>query len=204
MPNSGNDRLGGRLELLDPDRLDGAQSVVYDALTQAVVPESEKSGFVAKLGDGRFIGPFNALLRVTGIAAGFGQWSGGIASSRIAPDVRQVVILTVGASWSAEYEIYAHRSAALAIGLPVDAIDAIIAGEPPAGLSAEALLAHRFTAQLIVDHSVPDDLYATVIDTFGEAGTVAIVCLIGEYLTVSSILVCFQVPAPTHSGIPDG
>ena len=49
MPNSGNDRLGGRLELLDPDRLDGAQSVVYDALTQAVVPESEKSGFVAGL-----------------------------------------------------------------------------------------------------------------------------------------------------------
>jgi 4-carboxymuconolactone decarboxylase len=198
MSNSGADRLGGRLELLDPDRLDGAQRVVYDALTQAAVPESEKSGFVAKLEDGRFIGPFNALLRVPEIAAGFGRWSGGIASSGMAPEVRQVVILTVGASWSAEYEIYAHRAAALAIGIPVDAIDAILAGEPPTGLSAEALLAHRFTAQLVSDHSVPDDLYATVIDTFGEAGTVAIACLIGEYLTVSSILVCFQVPMPNR------
>jgi 4-carboxymuconolactone decarboxylase len=196
MSNSDHDRLGGRLELLDPDRLDAAQRVVYDALTQAVVPESEQSGFAAKLEDGRFIGPFNALLRVPQIAAGFGQFSGGIASSGIAPDVRQVVILTVGASWSAQYEIYAHRSAALAIGIPADAIDAILAGKPPTGMSPEAQLAHRFTAQLVCDHSVPDDLYAAVIDTFGEAGAVAIVCLIGEYLTVSSILVCFQVPTP--------
>ena len=40
MPNSENDRLGGRLELLDPDLLGAAQRVVYDALTQAAVPES--------------------------------------------------------------------------------------------------------------------------------------------------------------------
>ena len=197
-PTSGHaDRLGGRLPLLAPEDLDDEQRRVYDALTRTVVPESEEGGFTARLEDERFIGPFNAMLRVPGIAAGLGQWTGAIAQSGMADDVRQVVILTVGAAWSAEYEIDAHVSAARVVGVPDPAIEAIVRRQAPQGLSAEAEVAQRLTTGLVVDRTVPDELYGEAVETFGEAGVIGILCLIGQYQTVSSILVCFRVPAPT-------
>jgi 4-carboxymuconolactone decarboxylase len=197
------DRLGGRLPLLAPADLDTEQQQVYEALTRMVIPEAAESGFTARLDDGRFIGPFNALLRVPSIAAGLGQWTSQITRSAIAADVRQVVILTVGAYWSAEYEIDAHRSAAHIAGVPDTAIQAIVATGTPTGLSAEADVAHRLAAGLLTDHAVPEELYREAIATFGEATTIAILCLIGQYQTISSILVCFQVPVPQRCETAD-
>lgn len=190
------DRLGGRLPLLAPADLDEEQQQVYDALTRTVVPEAAESGFTARLDDGRFIGPFNAMLRVPRIAAGLGQWTGQIARSGLAADVRQVVILTVGAAWSAEYEIDAHTSAARVTGVRDEAITAILQGRRPPALSEEADVAHRLTISLLDDHVVPDGLYREATAAFGEAGVIAILCLIGQYQLISSILVSFQVPVP--------
>ncbi len=190
------DDLGGRLALLAPDDLDAAQREVYDALTQIVVPEAAEHGFTAQLDDGRYVGPFNALLRVPSIAMAMGAWTGRIATSGIAADVRQAVILTVGAAWSADYEIDAHRSAARAVGLADEAIDAIVGQKPPTGLSHDADIAHRLTRRLLTHQGVSDTLYHQAIAAFGETGLVALLCLIGQYQTISSILVCFEVPVP--------
>lgn len=192
------DRLGGRLPLLDPATLDPDQRQVYEALTRIVGPESAESGFTAILDDGRLVGPFNAMLRIPEIATGFGQWTSRIAQSGMAAEVRQVVILTVGAAWSAAYEIDAHTSAARAVGVPDQAITAIVAGNPPEGVSSEAAVAYRLTAGLLHSRVVADELYREAIATFGEAGLIAILCLIGQYQTVSSFLVSFQVPVPGH------
>ena len=191
------DRLGGRLPLLAPADLDGEQRQVYEALERSVVPEAAESGFTARLDDGRFVGPFNALLRIPQIAGGMGQWTRRIAGSGMADDVRHTVILTVGAWWGAAYEIDAHTSAARAVGIPDEAIAAIVAGDEPAGLTAAAQVAHRLTASLLRSRQVPDELYNDAVTTLGEAALITILCLIGQYQTISSILVCFQVPVFT-------
>lgn len=67
-------RLGGRLALLSNDSLDDAQRRVHEQLEQLTGPESKREGYVSQLGDGRFIGPFNAMLRVPQLTAGFGSW----------------------------------------------------------------------------------------------------------------------------------
>jgi 4-carboxymuconolactone decarboxylase len=202
MASGDADHLGGRLALLAPAGLDTSQRRLYDELTARVLPEAAEGGFVARLDDGRFIGPFNALLRVPAVAAGLGEWTTQISRAGLADEVRQAVILTVGAAWSAEYEIEAHTSAARVAGLPDRAIDAILTGTPPTGLSDEANIAHRVTACLLTAHALADDLYQRAVATFGEAGLIAILCLIGQYQTISSILVCFQVPAPGHGHSP--
>ncbi len=195
-PGYDADRLGGRLPLLDTAALGAEQRQVYEALTRMVVPEAAVSGFTARLDDGRFVGPFNALLRVPKIAAGLGQWTAQIARSGMADDVRQVVILTVGAAWSADYEIDAHTSAARVVGVPEEAINAIVAGTTPHTLNDEAAVACEFTVSLLTGRGMPEHLYRRAIAAFGEAGVIAILCLIGQYQTISSILVCFQVPVP--------
>lgn len=196
------DRLGGRLPLLAPSGLDDEQRQVHDALTHTVVPEAAESGFTARLDDGRFVGPFNALLRAPKIATGMGQWTSQIARAGLAADVRQVVILTVGAAWSAAYEIDAHTSAARAVGVPDAAIEAIVQRRPPRGLSEQADVAHRLTTSLVVDHMVPDGLYREATAAFGVAEVVAILSLVGQYQTICSILVCFQVPVPELADAP--
>ncbi|SEP48937.1 Carboxymuconolactone decarboxylase family protein [Amycolatopsis saalfeldensis] len=198
MPSS-PDRLGGRLPLLRPADLDEEQQQVHDVLTRIVVPEAAAGGFTARLADGRFIGPFNALLRAPRIALGLGAWTGRITEAGLAEDVRQAVILTVGSAWQAAYEIDAHVAAARAAGLPETAITALVDGTAPIGLSADADAAHRLTTSLLTGRGVPDELYAEAIGRFGEPGVVAILCLIGQYQTISSILVCFRVPVPPSS-----
>ncbi|MBN0048506.1 hypothetical protein JS756_31300 [Streptomyces actuosus] len=101
----GPDRLGGRLALLAPDDLDGAQMQAYRVLEQTVVPEAAHDGFTVRLPDGRFIGPFNALLRVPELAAGLGRFTAEVTAAGLAEDLWQAVILTVGAAWPAPYEI---------------------------------------------------------------------------------------------------
>lgn len=196
-------RLGGRLALLWPADLDSDQQQVYDALAAMVLPEAAEGGFTARLADGRFIGPFNALLRVPSIALSLGRWTGQIARSGLPDDVRQVVILTVGAAWAAEYEIDAHIAAARAVGLPDAAVAAIVQRRLPAGLGQAANVAHRLTAALLTEHDVPEELYRQAVGIFGEAGLVTVLCLIGQYQTISSLLTCFRVPAPDRAPVTD-
>ena len=191
------DALGGRLELLAPEGLDDAQRQAYELTAQMILPQAEQGGFTVRLDDGRLIGPFNALLRVPGIAMAMGGWVRAIAAAGLPMAVRQVVILTVAAHWAAAFEFDAHSSAARSIGIPQEAIDAIADGRPPAGLDPDATLAHRLSASLLRDRSVDDDLYREALDTFGEARLVALLCLVGQYQTVCSMLVCFDVPVPT-------
>ena len=189
------DELGGRLPLVFPDQLQDKQAAVHSQLEELVGPEAQHGGFVAQLDDGRFIGPFNAMLRVPDLTAGFGAWARAIAREGIPDDVRQVVILTVGAAWRAEYEIYAHTAAARKAGIADTAIEAIRGGTSPSGLSAEALLAHDLVRTLLEQRAVPDGVYGECIRVFGETGTIAILSLVGQYQLVSSLLVCFRVPA---------
>lgn len=192
-----DDGLGGRLALVGPETLTGARQQAYRQLQAHTVPAAERAGFVAALPDGRMVGPFNGFLLVPEIAAGFGAWTTAEAQHGGLPeDVRQVVVLTVGAAWHADYELYAHRAAGRTAGLTDDVVDALSAGVEPAALSAAAACAHRFTRALVVEHDVPDPLYAAAVESFGEAGVAAMVHLIGHYLTISALLVAFRVPAP--------
>jgi 4-carboxymuconolactone decarboxylase len=67
-------QLGGRLPLLDADTLDTEQRQLVDYLMSTFVPWSNTTGFDSRTPDGRFIGPFNALLRSPAVAGPFLQF----------------------------------------------------------------------------------------------------------------------------------
>ena len=190
------DRLGGRLELLELAALDADQARLREELLATRGPDAEAAGFQLVLPDGRLIGPFNAWLRAPAIGQAIRGWAAAVNRYDLPEDVQQVTILTVGAAWRSPYEIYAHRAEARHAGISEAAIEAILAGQLPAGLSEAAETAHRFTRALVVDHDVSDELYAEAVGTFGQAGLFALVNVIGRYLNTSAILACFRVPAP--------
>jgi 4-carboxymuconolactone decarboxylase len=189
-------QLGGRLPLLTPAELDPEQARLRDQLAATRGTDARAAGFLLELPGGELAGPFNAYLRVPGIFQSLRQWAAEIQHYDLPADVQQVAILTLGAAWHSDYEVYAHAAEARHAGLPDHAVDAIVAGESPTGLSPAAGIAHRLALALAVDHAVSDDLYAQAQEAFGTERLIALVNLIGRYMNTAAVLACFAVPAP--------
>jgi 4-carboxymuconolactone decarboxylase len=195
------DGLGGRLPLADPTSLTGPPRELFDRMMTSVVPMADKAGFQSTTADGRLIGPFNPCLLRPAISAQFLhlQFTEQQHTS-LSERVRQVVILTVGAVWRADYELYAHSAAARRAGLPDAAIETLVNGGLPEELTAEDTIAHRVANQLSTTHHLDDGLYREAENAFGAPGVMEIATLVGIYHTVCAVLNVFDVPAPEPQG----
>jgi 4-carboxymuconolactone decarboxylase len=191
------DNLGGRLALLSPDKLDSDQKKLYDQLQDTMVPWAKKSGFEADTSGERLIGPFNAMLRSPAISkALLGVIAAEGKETSLSEQVRQVVILTVGAAWHAAYELYAHAAVGRKAGFDEPTVQALVAGQKPASLNREESVAYDFTHRLATTHQIDPALYEQAIIAFGEKGVVDMIYLAGQYMTISGLLNTFAVPAP--------
>src|SRR4029450_942155 len=191
------DGLGGRLPLADPAALSPAQREIFDRMAEEIVPWANEARFQSTAEDGRLIGPFNPALLNPAIAAPFLdlQFAEQMHTS-LSPRVREVVILSVGAVWQADYELYAHLALARKVGLSEDAARAVAIGELADELSFDEMLAMRLTQQLSTTHRVDESLYQAAEDTFGAQGLIDIAFLIGIYHSVCATLTMFAIPAP--------
>ena len=189
--------LGGRTPLLRPEELDDAQRKAYASIDETMVPWAEKSGFRAKLADGTLIGPFNPILLSPAMGAAFLalQEAEG-KNTTLSERVREVVILSVGSVWRADYELYAHAAVARGLGFPASTIEALSKGRPDDGLTPEERSAQSFALKLTSDHRVDTATFEAAQTAFGDRGIVEIVILAGCYDLVSSLLNAFEVPVP--------
>lgn len=190
--------LGGRLPLLDPGTLNEAQRSLYERLLQGAVPWAEHNGFLAMTAGGRLIGPFNGFLYSPQLSDGYNAWiSAEQHASVLSGQVRQVVILTVGVAWQAEYEIYAHVAVGRAAELPEPVIATILASRDPTGdFTADEAAAYDYTRTLVNTKRLDDVTFERAVDRFGHRGVVDMTHLIGQYLATSALLNAFDVPAP--------
>lgn len=192
-----DEQFGGRLPLVDIASLDPAQKEMLDYLEANKFPWARQSGFQSRLPDGRVIGPFNVFLHSPEMGLAFNRWvDAESAHTTLPPDVRQVIILTVGVAWSAAYEVYAHLAVARKAGVNEATIDAISRGHEPGHASGSVVAAWRFTHQLVTTRSLTAPVYDAAKAAFGDRGLVDMIHLIGLYLATSALLNAFEVPAP--------
>ena len=153
--------------------------------------------FQSTTADGRVIGPFNPALLNTQTATKLLelQFAEQLNTS-LDERVRQVIVLTVGAIWGADYELYAHAAVARQAGLSESAILTLVSGGLPGELTEREQLAQRVTRQLCVDHRLDDELYREAENIFGTVGLIDMTTLIGVYHGVCVTLAMFAVPAP--------
>ncbi|MFC5065137.1 carboxymuconolactone decarboxylase family protein [Actinomycetospora atypica] len=187
---------GGRLPRNESIDLDDDQRAAVSEIHERTARWAERSGFAPTDDAGGLIGPFNALALRPGQGRAFNGWvANDQRTSSLPKAIREVVILTVGVAWDADYEIYAHVAVGRAVGLSGTVIEGIRSGSTE-GFGADELAAHRFTAELVRDHRVSDESYAAALESFGRDGVLDMVHLIGMYLATSALLNAFEVPAP--------
>jgi 4-carboxymuconolactone decarboxylase len=189
--------LGGRLPLADPATLTSAQRDLFETLKSTWVVYANKLGVQATTEDGRLIGPFNAFLLHPEVTAKLSEFQTAEATNTtLSQRVREVVIITVGAVWRADYELYAQGPVARKAGLPDQAITALVNGGMPEDLSDHEKIAARLARELSTSHRVGDELYREAEQAFGRKGLFDMVAVMGVYHTVCSALALFEVPAP--------
>lgn len=192
-----NQKLGGRLPLVDPAGLTPEQQDLAASVRATQLPWALDAGFEITSPDGRLIGPFNAFLHHPEIASRFLAFSAAESTySTVSERIREIVILAVGGVWGAEYELYAHSVLAANAGINRAAIQALAHGEVPTSLHGDELIAAELAQQLSKNHRIDEALYRAAEAAFGRRGLFDIVALMGQYLTVSALLSLFEVPAP--------
>ena len=130
-----------------------------DQIDQTLIPWARNAGFEGKTNEGRFIGPFNPFLYSADVATGFPTFMKANSNhTTLSHRVQEVVILSVGAIWQSEYELYAHSAVARKAGLSEQAIAALAAGGASDDLSPEEMVAHRFARQMTSEHRVDTEL----------------------------------------------
>jgi 4-carboxymuconolactone decarboxylase len=190
-------KLGGRLPLLDPAELTEAQKALYEHVDLTLVPWADAAGFQSRTADGRLIGPFNPILFSPEMTSRFLDVQASEEKhTSLSKRIRQVVILSVGAVWKAEYEIYAHSAVARKIGLSEVAIQALLRGEASEDLSGQERIAQQFARQLTAERRIEPPLYEAAEAAFGPKGLVDMTVLIGSYMVVCALLNVFAIPAP--------
>ena len=199
-PGADDRDWGGRLPRNESLDLDEDQRATRQKLLENAGAWAERSGFASTDDRGGMIGPFNPFVLRPEPARAFNRWvvADQRGSSLPAP-IREVVILTVGVAWQADYEIYAHVAVARSIGLSETVIGGLREGSTE-GFAPDELAAHRFTDELVRTHRVTPRTYAAAEETFGRDGVLDMVHLVGMYLATSALLNAFEIPAPP---IPD-
>jgi 4-carboxymuconolactone decarboxylase len=186
-----------RLPALKPIDLDDAQGTLYESLIANEVPWTDRSGVQAMEEDGSLLGPFNPLLFSPDVGtAQIEVFRADKRSTSLSPRVHEIVVLTVGAAWNAEYELYAHSAIAKLTGIPDSVVQALASGRLPDFQSEQEAIAYEFTQQLTQDHWIDPGTYARAERAFGQKGLVDMVLLIGLYLTTCAIINAFEVPVP--------
>ena len=100
-----------RLPLISPRDLTPEQKPLYDEMRKGIA--SSFNAFQTEREDGALMGPWNPWLHEPAIGKAIWDLTLAMTANAMLPDnVRQVVILVVGARFDAAYEIYAHIAVA--------------------------------------------------------------------------------------------
>lgn len=187
-----------RLTAYVPGRLDEHQAAVYAAVAhgpRAVGPQD----FPLQNPDGSLTGPFNALVGAGALGAAVQSVGAAIRYHGALGDAeREIAILLVGRSWSADFEFYAHERVARRIGVADDVIAALAAGERPTLTDGRQRAVFELTTELLDSGRLDDPTYRRAVEVLGERDVIELVILIGYYTMLAQLLNAFDV------GLPEG
>jgi 4-carboxymuconolactone decarboxylase len=184
-----------RLPLIAPADLTPQQKSLYDEMRKGIA--SNFNAFKVLREDGAMMGPWNPWLHEPEIGKAIWDFTMAMtAKATLKDDVRQIVILVVGARFNAAYEIYAHIAVAEREGMKPERLASLVADVKPNDLTSEESVAYDLAYKLVRGAVLPEPLYRLAVETFGQHGTNEMIYLVGLYSLVSTTLNGFNVPVP--------
>src|SRR6202453_1991879 len=184
-----------RLPLIAPADLTPQQKSLYDDMRKGIT--SNFNAFKVLSENGALMGPWNPWLHEPGIGKAIWDLTLAMtANATLTDNVRQIVILVVGARFDAAYEMYAHIAVAEREGMRPERLATLVGDLKPNDLAADESVAFDVAYKLVRGGVLPEPLYRLAVATFGQHGTNEMIYLVGLYSMVSTTLNGFNVPVP--------
>jgi 4-carboxymuconolactone decarboxylase len=179
-----------RLPYLRRDDLDPDRQAVWDTVVGS-------RGDQLLTEQGGLNGPFNAFVHAPDVGRHLTALGRVLRfETSIERRLSEVAIITVGASWKAEFEWWAHAQMARKHGVPDAVVDAIGRGDDPPFEAEDERTIYAVARQLTGTGRVDEEAYAAARALLGDAGLVELVSLCGYYTLISFLLNAFAVPLP--------
>ena len=176
---------------------DRFKPLTYDTMTpdQKTMTDHIMSGPRASMG-----GPFNALLRSPELGDLAQQLGAYIRfKSSLPRHLNEMAIIMTARVWTAQYEWYVHKQAALQAGLNPAIASAIAEGKRPAGMKPDEQALYDFCKELFDTKHVSDATFQAAVKAFGEKGVVDLLGVTGYYQLVSALLNVDRYPLPADA-----
>jgi 4-carboxymuconolactone decarboxylase len=142
-------------------------------------------------------GPFNVLLRSPEMGDIAQQFGASMRFNQSMPrKLNEMAIIITARYWTAQYEWYAHKRAALAAGLNPAIVEAIQTGRRPAAMEKDEEAVYTFCTELLNTKHVSDATFATAKNVVGEKGVVDLMGVMSWYQMVSMMLNVDRYPLP--------
>ena len=101
----------------------------------------------------------------------------------------ELAIITAAREMDCDYVWSGHSQAALRAGVRQEAVDIVGNLESLDGLTKEEAVIVRFGRQVVGDHKLSQEAFDATVDQFGEANTVVLMALMGNYTMMSCTLI---------------
>jgi 4-carboxymuconolactone decarboxylase len=143
-------------------------------------------------------GPFNVLLRSPEMGDIAQQFGASMRFNQSMPrKLNEMAIIITARYWTAQYEWYAHKRAALQAGLNPAIVEAIQNGKRPSGMQKDEEAVYNFCSELLNTKHVSDATFQAAKDNVGgEKGVVDLMGVMSWYQMVSMLLNVDRYPLP--------
>jgi 4-carboxymuconolactone decarboxylase len=142
-------------------------------------------------------GPFNVLLRSPEMGDIAQQFGASMRFNQAMPrQLNEMAIIITARYWTAQYEWYAHKRAALQAGLNPAIVEAIQNGRRPATMAKDEAAVYTFCTEVLNTKHVSDATFQTAKDAVGEKGVVDLMGVMSWYQMVSMLLNVDRYPLP--------
>ncbi len=155
-----------RIPILKREHMDAAQAEVFDNVKAAGGP----------LG-----GPYWAYIRLPKLMRLAQDLSSYLGQTGLSKRERQIAILAIARFWGAAYPWAVQTRNALGIGLEQAVIDTINSGGVPQLDNPREQAAFDVATELLKQHRLSDETYASVSQLFSEQELVSLIATVGQF-----------------------
>jgi 4-carboxymuconolactone decarboxylase len=118
-------------------------------------------------------------------------------SSSLTEREREIAVVVITSAWNSDYPNAAHEKRGKEVGLPADAVEAIIAGLPASFSDPKEQLVYEVAMSLAHNRIVSRGLYDRAVEGLGHERITDMIVLMGYYTAVSLTMNFYAVPAGT-------
>lgn len=173
----------------------------YPELALDEMTEAQRAGYLHMVDGprGRLPGPYKiwmhnpALLHAADLLGS--HFTPG--KSAISEREREIAVLVINSKWRSAYPTTAHEKRGAEVGLPADAIAAIVAGLPTSFADAREQAVYEMAIALAGERLIPQDLHDRAVTALGHEGVTDIIVLMGYYTAVSLTMNFYAVASGT-------